>query len=75
VRHPFRTSRITVVIEQEANLADQPLSHLILKGLALAMGVAVVVLGILGTSTPGSLNTLTGIGLASLAAWALQTGK
>ena len=56
----------------EVSLADQPLLHLILKGLALAMGVAAVVLGILGTADTG---TLLGIGLASLAVWALQMGK
>jgi hypothetical protein len=56
----------------EMNVADQPLLHLILKGLALAMGVAAVVLGILGTADTG---TLLGIGLASLAVWALQSGK
>jgi hypothetical protein len=56
----------------EVNLADQPLLHLILKGLALAMGVAAVVLGILGTA---DTSTLLGIGLASLAVWALQSGK
>jgi hypothetical protein len=53
-------------------MANQSLLHLILKGLALAMGVAAVVLGILGTADTG---TLLGIGLASLAVWALQTGK
>lgn len=56
-------------------MADQPLLHLILKGLALAMGVAVVVLGILGTASPSTLFTLLGVGLLSLAFWALQTGK
>jgi hypothetical protein len=56
----------------ESTMAEQPLLHLILKGLALAMGVAAVVLGILGTADTG---TLLGIGLASIAIWALQTGK
>jgi len=56
----------------EEEMAEQPLLHLILKGLALAMGVAAVVLGILGTADTG---TLLGIGLASLAVWALQKAK
>ena len=46
---------------------------LILRGLALAMGVATVILSILGTSTPSSLITLVGIGLAALGLWALQS--
>ena len=56
-------------------MRSQPLSSVILKALALAMGVAAVVLGILGTTTPTSLATLLGIGLACLAAWALQKGE
>jgi hypothetical protein len=47
--------------------------NLILKGLALAMGVAVVVLSILGTAAPSNLITLLGIGLAALGLWALQS--
>lgn len=48
---------------------------LILKGIALAMGVAAVVLGILGTSSTETLVTLLGIGLFCLALWALQRGQ
>lgn len=48
---------------------------LVLKGVALAMGVAVVVLGILGKTAPSSLLSMLGIGLFCLAFWALQTGK
>jgi hypothetical protein len=54
---------------------DQPLMSLILKGLALAMGVAAAVLSILGTSSPNTLVTLLGIGLFCLAIWALQKGQ
>ena len=56
-------------------MKDQPLLPLVLKGIALAMGVAVVVLGILGTSTAASLISMLGIGLFCLAFWALQTTK
>ncbi len=47
--------------------------NLALKGVALAAGVAVVVLSILGASTPSALITLLGIGLAALGLWALQS--
>ncbi len=49
------------------------LVNLVLKGLALAMGVAVVVLSVLGTATPSTLATLLGIGLFALSLWALQS--
>lgn len=62
-------------IPKEENVANQPMLSLILKGLALAMAVATVVLGILGTSTPASLITLLGVGLFALALWALQQEK
>jgi hypothetical protein len=52
-------------------MSNQPLMSLIYKGLALAMGVAAVVLSILGSS-PNTLVTLLGIGLFSLSIWALQ---
>ena len=54
---------------------NQPLVPLILRGFALAMGVAAVVLSILGTASPDTLITLLGLGLFSLAAWALQKGQ
>ncbi len=53
---------------------NQPLLSIILKGLALAMGVAAVVLSILKASSPNSLITILGIGLFALAIWALQKG-
>lgn len=53
-------------------MTNQPLVPLILKGFALAMGVAAVVLSILGTAPPATLITLLGLGLFSLAVWALQ---
>ncbi len=42
------------------------------KGVALAMGVAVIVLNILGTLTVSSAVGLLGIGLAALALASLQ---
>ncbi len=48
--------------------------NLVFKGLALAMGVAVVVLSILGNAAPSGLITMLGIGLFALALWALQSG-
>jgi len=46
-----------------------------MKTIALAMGVAVVVLGILGISNAASLISLLGVGLFCLAFWALQMDK
>jgi hypothetical protein len=54
---------------------SQPIVPLVLKAVALAMGVVVVVLSILGTATGGTSTTLLGIGLFCLALWALQGGK
>jgi hypothetical protein len=42
------------------------------KGVAAAMGVAVIVLSILGTATPTTLITLLGIGLFAVAAAVLK---
>ena len=56
-------------------MSSQPIVPLVLKAVALAMGVVVVVLSILGTATGGTSTTLLGIGLFCLALWALQGGK
>lgn len=56
-------------------MQNQSLTSLILKGIALAMGVATVVLSILGSTTPATLATLLGVGLFCLALWALQKGE
>lgn len=56
-------------------MSNQPLMSLVLKGIALAMGVAAVVLGILGTGSTTTLATALGIGLFCLALWALQKGQ
>ncbi len=51
---------------------NQPILPVVLKGVALAMGVAAVVLSVLGTASPITLITLLGIGLFCLALWALN---
>ncbi len=56
-------------------MGNQPLMSLVLKGIALAMGVAATVISILGTGSPNTLITLLGIGLFCLALWALQKGQ
>ncbi len=43
-----------------------------LKAIALALGVAVIVMNILGTLTPANGVNMLGIGLAALALAALQ---
>jgi hypothetical protein len=43
------------------------LVEIVLKGIAVAMGIAVVVLNILGTLETSTAVTLLGIGLAALA--------
>jgi hypothetical protein len=50
----------------------QSIINLTLRGIAMAMGVAVIVLGFLGSATVESLLTLLGIGLFSLALWSFQ---
>ena len=45
-----------------------------LRALAMAMGIAVIVLGILGTVETSALITLLGIGLFTLALDALDRG-
>lgn len=51
------------------------ITKLVLKAVALAMGVAVIVLGVLGNTTPQAQITLLGIGLFCLALSALQEAK
>lgn len=53
----------------------QPILPLVLKSLALAMGVAAVVLNILGSTSADTLITLLAVGLLCLALWALQKGQ
>ncbi len=56
----------------QAQSSNRKLANLIFKGVAVAMGVAVVALQILGAATPSTLFTLLGIGLFTLAVSALQ---
>jgi hypothetical protein len=44
----------------------------IFKAIAVAMGIAVIVLGILGTLLPATADLLLGIGLAALAIGSFQ---
>lgn len=60
-------------IDEEENMNKyQGTINLILKAVALGMGAAVVVLGILGVATTETSITLLGIGLFALALTALQ---
>jgi hypothetical protein len=54
---------------------NQPIINLILRALALAMGVAAVVLSVLETAETGTLITLLGIGLFAIAVDALNRGR
>jgi hypothetical protein len=51
---------------------NKKLISTVLKGIAVAMGVAVIVLNTLGTLTIDTAITLLGIGLTALAIAALQ---
>jgi hypothetical protein len=50
----------------------QELVNTIFKGIAVAMGIAVIVLSILGTLVPATATTLLGIGLTALALAVMQ---
>ena len=52
-----------------------PLVNLVLRAVALAMGVAVVVLSVLNTATVQTMVNLLGIGLFALALAALDESK
>lgn len=54
---------------------NQPIMNLILRGVALAMGVAAAVLSILGSADNGTLILLLGIGLFAIAVDALSRGR
>jgi hypothetical protein len=56
-------------------MPSQSVTSIVLKGVALAMGVAAVVLGILGATSVTTIVNLLGIGLFCLALWALQKGQ
>jgi hypothetical protein len=52
---------------------SQSLLSVILRGIALGMSVAAVVLGILGSAAPETQVTLLTIGLLALSLWTFQT--
>ncbi len=54
---------------------NQPIMNLIFRGVALAMGVATVVLSILGAADDGTLITLLGIGLFAISLDALNRSR
>ena len=54
---------------------NQSIVNLVLRGVALAMGVAAVVLKILGAADDGTLITLLGIGLFAISLDALDRSR
>ena len=54
---------------------SRTIASLVLRAVSLAMGVAVVVLNILGTADTNTSSTLLGIGLFALALDALDRGR
>jgi len=69
---PLRMLRFGYSAEELTMEQKRPSVELILKALALAMGVASVVLSILGAATVQTLGTLLGLGVFALALAALQ---
>lgn len=59
-------------IKMENNKTPQEITQLVLKGVALAMGVAVVVVGVVGNTPITAQVTMLGLGLFCLALSALQ---
>ena len=59
----------------KAGKKSQPLVTLVLRAVALAMGVAVAVLSVLGEIEPGSAFVMLGVGLAALSASLLENQK
>jgi hypothetical protein len=53
---------------------NQPIRNLILRGVAVAMGVAAVMLSVLGSAESSTLITLLGIGLFAIAIDAIDGG-
>lgn len=52
----------------------QPILNLVLRAVAVAMGVAAVVMSVLGTTDASTLITLLGIGLFAIGIDALNRG-
>ncbi len=57
----------------ETGMSRQKIVSQVLRAVAMAMGVAVIVLQTLGAGAPSSLISLLGIGLFALAIAALQS--
>ena len=55
----------------ENTQSNSRLISVILKGIAVAMGIAAIVLNILGSASPQTSGMLLGLGLAALAIVAL----
>jgi hypothetical protein len=64
--------RLKLVKEAKMDGKISKMVSLVLRALALAMGVAVVVLHILGAAEVGTMVLLLGIGLLALAVVSLQ---
>ena len=63
------------LMQGKAGKKPQPLVSLVLRAVALAMGVAVAVLSVLGEIESGSAFVMLGVGLASLSASLLENQK
>lgn len=76
---PYTSTSIPAIALPTHILEDimsvQQFLSFVFRGIALAMGVAAAVVGILGSGSPNSLITMLGIGLACLGLWALQKGQ
>ena len=59
------TSQEEVIMENAQKNND--LAKTIFKGVGVAIGIAVIVLSVLGTATPTTLITLLGVGLFAVA--------
>jgi len=56
-------------------MKEQPIFSLMLKGIALAMGVGVIALGMFKAASAALLVSMLGLGLTCLAMWAMETEK
>jgi hypothetical protein len=68
ITHQFSLAKAPGGIEMKT----QSMVDLILRAVALAMGVAVVVLAILGSASLQALAILLGLGLFAIALWSFQ---
>ncbi len=66
------TNLLEGVIAMETRMSRQKIVSQVLRAVAMAMPIAVIVLQTLGAGTPSGLISLLGIGLFALALAALQ---